>query len=77
MKSLDGWLDDWMVIIGHRSPRSTLQANNDNDDEDEDDEVDEDSLLKKGIVSVSAGSQGSLQCSTSSSLKHIVANKSS
>ena len=75
MKPLDGWLDDWMVIIGHRSSRSTLQANN--DDEDEDDEVDEDSLLKKGIVSVSAGSQGSLQCFTSSSLKQIVANKSS
>ena len=70
-------LDDWMVIIGHRSPRSTLQANNNIDDEDEDDEVDEDSLLKKGIVSVSAGSQGSLQCSTSSSLKQIVVNKSS
>ena len=75
MKPLDGWLDDWMVIIGQWSSKSTLQANNDNDDED--DEVDEDSLLKKGIVSVSAGSQGSVQCSTSSSFKQIVANKSS
>ena len=75
MKSLDGWLDDWMVIIGRLSSKSTLQANNNN--EDEDDEVDEDSLLKKGIVSVSAGSQGSLQCSTLSLLKQIVANKSS
>ena len=75
MKPLDGWLDDWMVIIGQWSSKSTLQVNNDNDDED--DEVDEDSLLKKGIVSVSAGSQGSLQCSTLSSNKQIVANKSS
>ena len=77
MKSLDGWLDDWMVIIGWWSSKSTLQANNNIDEEDEDDEVDEGSLLKKGIVSVSAGSQGSLQCSTLSLLKQIVANKSS
>ena len=75
MKPLDGWLYDWMVIIGHRSSKSTLQADDDNDDED--DKVDEDSLHKKGIVSVSAGSQGSLQCSTSSSLKQKVVNKSS
>ena len=36
-----------MVIIGHRSSKSTLQADDDNDDED--DEVDEDSLHKKGM----------------------------